>query len=278
MSAMTAAEAAKHLRSLGYASEFMVLGARSVAEVHSDRIVLRTPEQPDFWFGNMVIFRGEPSDPSTVIARFQRDHPEAGHVTLGWDETDMVRGKEIAALEAMGFTIDETEVLALEGRKTHFDLPDGLTAHAISGDSDWAQVTGLQTDTGVELGYLREKHAPFIAQRVAEWRRATEAGRGAWFGAFDGAQLVADLGIFTDGRVARFQSVETRQSHRGRGICPALITRALAWVQSVAPDAIPVILADQNEVAGRIYRRCGFTPKERLIAAYRAPEGYRAGQ
>ncbi|MBM7069614.1 GNAT family N-acetyltransferase [Actibacterium sp. 188UL27-1] len=94
---------------------------------------------------------------------------------------------------------------------------------------------------------------------------------GCWLGAFDRDLLVGDLGIFADGHVGRYQSVETRPSHRGLGICPALLTTGARWVAHHSPNATRLIETDQHEVAGQIYRRCGFVHTETLISACRKP-------
>lgn len=88
---------------------------------------------------------------------------------------------------------------------------------------------------------------------------------GAWFGAFEGDQLVAHMGMFHDDTVARYQAVETRATHRGRGICAALLSHVSAWAASRAPDAVQVIVAEADSDAGRLYRRQGFAPTETLV-------------
>jgi hypothetical protein len=73
--------------------------------------------------------------------------------------------------------------------------------------------------------------------------------------------------------VARFQDVETRPSHRRRGICAAMVCAGADWATQHAPDAVPVIIALADSQAGRIYRRCGFSFAESLVMAIRPPEG-----
>lgn len=259
------------IRSLGLASDLMVLSGLSRVETHDDRFVVRTPAEPDFWYGNMVIFRDERIDPARQIARFEADFSQAGHVTLGWDAPEMRPGPQHAALVAMGFEIHGCDVLALTGPLQAAAPPEDLCIRPLDGDEDWARATALQIETGIEEGHAEEMYRPFAMRRMTAQRGQVAQGRGVWFGAFDGAALVGDLGMFADARTARFQAVETRASHRRRGICAALLTAGVAWAARHRPGAVPVIVADAGSAAGRVYRHCGFALSETMVTALRPP-------
>ncbi len=81
------------------------------------------------------------------------------------------------------------------------------------------------------------------------------------------------MGIFHDQRLIRYQHVQTHPpAYRRRGICSALLAHALDWAQARAPQATPpVIVAEADSDAGRLYRRAGFSLTETTISAYRAP-------
>ena len=269
------------LRSLGLASDLLILRGQSQVEVHPDRVVLRTPSEPDYWFGNMVIFKTGQVAPEAQIAQFRADFPGVPHIVLCWDAPDQAHAPGHAALQDLGFALEETDVLARFDPLPPRPVPAGITLRPISGDADWAQVLALQIETGIEEGYVPEIHNPFLKRRLTTRRAQIAQGqgqfrgqfRGQWFGAFDDGLLVADLGIFTDGQLARYQSVQTRASHRRQGLARALLIEASQWAKTKAPDAQLVILADQDNPSAQIYRRAGFDLKERLIAAVKAPEG-----
>ena len=255
------------LRSLGLRSDLSVLAGVSEVETYPDRVVLRTPSEPSFWYGNMVIFREDHVDPEAQIAQFCRDFPDAEHVTLAWDAPGMARGAGHAALVKMGFDLDETDVLTLTGPLIASEAPERITIRQIATDADWEQVIALQIETGVEQGYDRVAHTPYVRARCATRRRQIAQGGACWLGAFDGDLLVGDLGVFLGEGTARYQNVETRPSHRRRGICAALVNAGVRWAAACDPDAIPVIVADRDGAPGRIYRRCGFDLAETLISA-----------
>lgn len=257
------------IRSMAIASDVMVEFGKTVVEQQPDRLLLRTPSQPDFWYGNALVLPHFSADVEAQIAQFQADFPGAAHVCIQWDVPDL--RADLSGFEAAGFDIDDSDVLALTGDLRRCDQPSGITARPLAGDGDWQQAEELQHRTGVdEDGYAEAPHRAYVRDRMAARRAQAQAGRGVWFGAFDGDLLVADMGIYSDGRLARFQSVETRPSHRRRGICAALVGEAVCWIRARFPQADILIVADRNGDPGRIYRRCGFELRETVLAAVRA--------
>lgn len=251
----------------------MVMRGASTFESYPARIVVRTPSEPDFWCGNLVIFRHCDGTPQDQIDRFHADFPDARHVTLAWDTLALPSEARLAQFEAMGLEIDRCDVLALSGPLARTVCPPGIEIRSLSGDDDWAQAIALQVETGVSLGFERESYGSYVSGRFATRRRQVADGWGCWFGAFDGPLLVGDLGILVGDGLARFQDVETRQSHRRRGICAALVCAGLDWAATQDPSALPVILSDRDGPAGRIYRRCGFAVAEVQVMAIRSPPG-----
>ena len=260
------------LRSIGIASDILALGDRAQVEAHPDRVVLRTPAEPDFWSGNKVIFRSGDVDAQAQVARFEADFPRADHVTLEWDATDMGDGPGLAALAEAGFEIDRSDVLACEGPPLAAAAPEGIALRVIESAEDWAAVEALQLETGLEEGHAPDMLTPFITRRMESRRRQSAAGEGVWVGAFEGGRLVGDMGLVLGPGILRYQSVETRASHRGRGICPALLHFAALWGLERRAGATLVIIADAGERAARVYRRQGFAPVETIVSAMRRPD------
>ncbi|MEM9633619.1 MAG: GNAT family N-acetyltransferase [Pseudomonadota bacterium] len=258
---------------LGVRSNLLV--ARGVSEIHaaSDRIVLRMPDEPHYWCGNMLTFHGAKVDPEKQIAQFRADFPDAAHVAISWDDFDMRIGPDHEPLSAMGFELEQLDVLSLTAPLKRAAVPEGIIIRSIESETDWQQVIALQVDTGVEQGFERNSYEIYLRARFASRRRQIAEGWAAWLGAFDGDILAADLGVYTDQSVSRFQEVETRQSYRRRGICAALVTAGVDWIKSKAPNAVPVLQALSDGPAGRIYRRCGFEHCETQVLAILPPDG-----
>ena len=89
-------------------------------------------------------------------------------------------------------------------------------------DADWRQSVDLANRCfdGAEPG-------DFLERRAAARRRLTQAGAGAWFGAFEDGRLLAQLGLFDVGDgYARYQHVETDPAARRRGLAGTLVWTA----------------------------------------------------
>jgi predicted GNAT family acetyltransferase len=108
---------------------------------------------------------------------------------------------------------------------------------------------------------------------MRSYRRMSEAGLGHWYGAFSENQLVADLGLFHDGALGRFQNVGTHPAFRRRGVCATLVF--LASQHALGEHALGehalktlVMVADEDGDARRVYEDVGFvaTEKQRTLS------------
>ena len=123
----------------------------------------------------------------------------------------------------LGYTLDGFDTMILQGSLCDAVMPDGMSVQALDGMDDWTKAEALQTEVGLEDGRDPKFYGLYLARRNAGRRDQITRGIGQWFGAFDGDRIVAQLGMFHDGSLARYQSVETRATHRRRGICSALL-------------------------------------------------------
>ncbi len=249
----------------------MVMGPRSVLDHHDDRVIQRTPGEPDFWFGNRTIFHDLTDPIGDQIARAQADFPGNAFSTISWDIPDLDPAPLKAALEAAGYEIEQGVTLVGRQAARPGGL-DGLVFRDISSDEDWEAVMALQTESLIEEGLDPESVSNFTRDRFATRRQDSQAGRGAWFGLFDASVLVADMGLVWSDRLVRFQSVETRKSHRRRGLCSALLGEVSAVAAGRFPDAQQVIVADSGSAAVRLYERAGFVCDERVLSAIKQPQ------
>lgn len=108
-----------------------------------------------------------------------------------------------------------------------------------------------------------EGYRAFKERQMARYRGMVRAGLGHWFGAFLEGRLVADLGVFRDGELGRFQSVGTHPNFRRRGICGTLVYRAASYAYEAMGIRTLVMVADEHYHAARIYESVGFRPTEK---------------
>ena len=114
----------------------------------------------------------------------------------------------------------------------------------------------------------------YLDRRAAARRRLTRAGRGAWFGAFSGGRLLAQLGLFSVGDgYGRYQHVETDPAARRQGLAGTLVWHAGRYGREVLGVSTLVIVADPADVAIRVYRACGFTDAQSQLTFERPSAG-----
>jgi ribosomal protein S18 acetylase RimI-like enzyme len=251
-----------NITSLGYRTDLMLLQlSGSELTDKGEYVVVRTPANPTYWWGNFLLFRTSfaSGDVQARLAGFQEEFPLAEHVALGIDTTDGVVGV-VRELSAAGFELERNTVMTA----THVNEParpnDTSEYRFISGDDEWEQLVclNLAASTLDTPGYEE-----FNRLRTEAERALVEAGHARWFGAFEDGRLQASLGLVTDGEgVARFQHVQTHPDDRGRGIASTLVHRASEYGLTELWARTLVMVADPDYLAIRIYRALGFADTE----------------
>jgi GNAT superfamily N-acetyltransferase len=259
-----------HIRSLGYRTDLMIrLLEGSRIDDRGDYLAVRSPQNPSYWWGNFLLLAAAPERGQTGVwlERFAAEFPEAKHVALGVDVTE-ISGVDVGELVAAGLRMDRSSVLTAQAVQEPPRPYRGATCRELAGDQDWRQAAELRAILNAgEPGGDPE----FLAARIAAERALTEAGHGFWFGAFVDGKLVAHLGLITDGSgIARYQNVETHPDWRHRGLAGTLVWRAgQHGLKGLARTL--VIVADPDYVAIRVYRSVGFIDAETQIGFERQP-------
>ena len=255
------------LRSLGLRSDLVAMQGLSHLEAHPAGHIMRTPNEPNYWSGNIAIIAGDQADPLRDIAFSRAQFPKASHNCIVYDLPSPDLKMINAALTPLGFDVDTFDVLTRQQRPAQTSVPQGIVIRELQSETDWDAAFALACEVGVEEGYTQDTYPPYIAGRIRNRRAQIADGLGGWFGAFQGDLLVAQMGLFHDQQIARFQSVETRLAFRRRGICAALLSHVSQWAQDRAPRADQIIVAEADSDAGRLYRANGFALTETLVEA-----------
>ena len=133
------------LASLGYRTDLMLLRLQgSVIEVARDHLVVRTPANPGFHWGNFVLAGQSWVDRplADLVAVFHAEHPAAHHVAIGVDGVDgRVWGHD--ELGECGLEVDRSVVMtATEVREPLHPNTDAV-CRMLSSDADWAAAVDL---------------------------------------------------------------------------------------------------------------------------------------
>ncbi len=253
----------------GWATDLAVLRhSGSIISDHGDHIVVRTPQNPDFYWGNCIFVLDEATVGSAAhwIGAFQAAHPGADWVSVGL----ITAPDDTAAWTALGVAIEVDDVLTAGQPPRATPLAPGYTVRRIEGD-DWEQVVAAEMADNELTGAYDPVHHERYARAQAELRRQLSARDvAAFFGAFADGVLASSLGIVACGETARYQSVGTDVGHRRRGLAAHLLGVAADWSAEKGCKQWVIITEDGNP-AGRLYRGVGFEPDVSNARAYRAP-------
>lgn len=259
------------MKALEFASDLMVLTGQTEVTHHPDRTVQISPDEPNFWFGNRVFFHDAPTDAQALIAQFHQDVPDAAHICVTWDIPNLELAPIERLFEGTGLKVEQGDTLTLSGALHRTIPPEGIAIRPLMSPEDWRQSEDICFDEQIRDGLPEKGMRHFLENRTRARQEQIAKGLGQWFGAFSGDKLAGDMGVFHDARVIRYQSVQTHDDFRRRGVCSSLLCASLDWARERAPDAIPVIVAIADSDAGRLYRRAGFEQAETTISAYRPP-------
>lgn len=245
------------IESLGFRTDLMVRSlAGSQIVDRGDHLVVRTDQNPGYYWGNFILARDDLDNAERWVRVFRQSFPAAAHLAIGLDTARSA--VPLDGYRAAGLAPEVSTVLvATEPALPQRPRPEA-DIRTLRTDADWAQVMNPRAE-----GPIEPAEQSFQDRKMAEWRRLAEAGHGAWFGAFVDGDLRAGLGLFSDGSgVARFQSVDTHPDYRGRGLASWLIYEASRYGRSTLAARELVIVADPEYLAIEIYRVLGFVDTE----------------
>lgn len=268
-----------NVKSLGYRTDLIFHAFDGSITDRGHYLVIRTPSNPTFYWGNFLLFAKPPAQGDFVLWRdlFRQEigaPPETAHQVFGWDTVDGEQGVIQPFLDA-GFRRDKGVVLTCHEPQSPDESSSFVDIRALKTNHEWQQAVELQVVCR-EPEHQESDFRLFRQRQMARYRQMVDAGRGDWYGAFAGQQLVADLGLFYSQGVGRYQSVETDPDFRRRGIAGALIAGAGRQAKTATRLHTLVIVAEEDSGAARLYQSLGFQPTERQLGLAWWPEMDRA--
>ena len=198
------------------------------------------------------------------VTYFRRALPHAAHLAIGLDAGELT---DTTGYLELGLDLDVSTVLTTaEVTRSQRPVP-GCVVRPLAGDDDWRQSLELHLTCWHDGPPDAGLHDFAVAQQSVR-RALTEAGQGAWFGAFVNDRLRSQLGIVNAGpsmdgeQLARYQNVETDPQFRNLGLASSLVERAGRYALEVLAVDRLVIVADPLQHAIGLYRGIGFVDRE----------------
>lgn len=251
------------LKSVGLNSDLYIISNTSNVIDRIDYLKIETPGNPEFFWGNFLIFPNPPQkdDYDNWIKVFKQEfghNKNIKHIAFTWD---IFGGKpELGQFINAGFILEETVLMSANELKI-IKPNSNIEYRLISSPNDWEQLVELQIETGLlELNYNPKIYREFIQRRFSDYKIMVDKNLGSWFGAFLNGKLVSDLGLFGNSKNMRFQSIETKLEHRNQGIAQNLMLFAANSLKSENY----ILQADSKGRAIDLYMKMGFEIKEVL--------------
>jgi GNAT superfamily N-acetyltransferase len=253
----------------GWATDFILHRDGALILERPDALVVRTPANPHFYWGNCLVLPQAPRDADVAhwLARFADEiggpQPASRHVAIGVDAPR--EGREFPAWRAAGFEVTDTTMLRLMPGELQAPSapPRGAVAFEVL---DFAADGEAVIDVEMTDAQDFEPNAYRAYRRIQLQRfaRLQAQGLAHWFGLVCDGHLAATCGLVRDragpGGTARFQFVVTHSDFRRRGLCSTLVHRVSAFAFDTWGAAEVYMGAVPTDVAIGIYRARGYRP------------------
>lgn len=228
-------------------------------------ILIQTPNNPEFHWGNYIIFDRAPEKGSMtkwkkIFDQEFKYYSKPQHYVFTWDTVESSKGDHQEFLDA-GFEMDSATVLTAAKLVPPKYFNTKIEIRPIKTDQEWKMAIDSQI-LYADPKFTNDKYQQFKQRQMDSYRRMSESGLGSWFGAFIGPKLVGDLGIFFENGIGRYQNVGTHPDYRKQGICGTLVyVSGLYAFEKFGVNQL-VMEADTSYHAARIYESVGFKSTE----------------
>ena len=271
-------------RSLVWATDLDTLPPDRVVERRDGYLLIRSPSNPTFYWGNLLLFdqAPRPGDAARWEELFERefaDEPRVRHHTFAWDLAHGEAGVAREEFVERGYDLDESIGLVADAsqvqphpRENRDVVVRALDPAAGADEELWDAVVELQV-AGRPEGHDEQSFREFARPRLEDRRALFRLGRGAWYVAIDPASgdVTASCGIVVTGGRGRFQVVDTAVAFRRRGICSRLVVEAARHAAVTHGAERFVIVADLGYHALGLYESLGFERGEHVVGVCRWP-------
>ncbi len=263
-------------KSLGFRTDLglLALGGSEV-EDQGDHVIIRSPHNPNFWWGNFLLLASVPGPDESQkwLDLFADTFPDAQHVALGFDDPGGVV-TDLAWFAARDFKAEAATVMTANEVHPPRSVNSQAVYRLLKSNRDWEQSVELRMRCE-DRDFDRVLHRDFVTKKAHTNRLLTANGRAGWFGAFLDERLVAQMGLVSvDRNLARFQSVETDPKFRWQGLAGTLVHHVSEFGFDQLGARTLVMVADPEYFAIDLYRSVGFEPAESQLQIEMFPHGH----
>ena len=254
-----------NLKSLGHRTSLLFNLASGTVEEHDNYLLIKTASRPDFYWGNYLLFRNPPErgdfEKWMSIYHSHFDVAQQGFIAITWDSSDEGRGTE--EFQNWGFDLNCNKVLTSNEVSLSWKKPiDNLEIKKYAVDELLDEYVDVHFDPQWKYGD-EDSQRSFIKDSIKDFSEflPNVANKVERYGAFVRGRLAADLGVFLNDGLCRFNNVATHSDFRRQGLCTQLVYEVSRRILET-PGMTLVMEADANYHAAKIYESVGFKPQE----------------
>ena len=239
----------------------------SVIEEFKDHILIRSPHNPDYHWGNFILVTNKAlvDDSNRWMQAFHDAFPEANWVAIGLTEYP----KAEQSWQSHGLELERMDVLKSNVTPSIPEISPVYESRIFQ-EEDWDLLIAKEISENKKSGeHESESFDRFITNSINGSKELSRIGIAAWFGAFYESELVASLGIILCGDIARYQSVQTTEEHRRQGLASHLLGKAANWARLKGCRTLVIVTESTND-AGRVYRKAGFQLDLETVSVYKS--------
>ncbi|MCY7387016.1 MAG: hypothetical protein LH481_02975 [Burkholderiales bacterium] len=238
-------------------------------------IAYRTPARSDFWWGAYLVSRDvvtKDSLPGVLLEWEKRlgDLKDIKKKIIQWElplgdlpvaAPDLTSEFNDPAAEAH---VNSVLVATPVTIQSAFAMPD-VTLHEAKSAADFAAIVDMAI-ADLECTPELPATADFLRWKHGQFHEGVKQGGGKWWMLKFKGEFVANCGLFTHKRIARFREVTTHPQWRCRGFARILCQLVLAEGFKDPTVDQAVVISEHNSSPERIYKSVGFSPTSFQVA------------
>lgn len=248
-------------------TETWVQAPARVFEDHGPVGAIRTRSNPSYRWGNCLVLPEAPAPEALPLLEALHgaifpDLPVACPA-LYWPG-GAPAGPLAMALAARRYAVEvEAPLRASLNGQPPPRLPAGVSVDPARSPAEWAEMVAFR------LALHPELPANFMLHRLASAWETAQAVEGDWWLLRKDGEAIGSMGLFWRGGIARYQDVDVRADHHGRGLGRLMFHTVRAHGEASDAFDQQVIVADRGSLAHAWYQRMGFAPLGGEVFVYR---------